>query len=218
MSTASAPSSMPCLTASNATLAGSAPSAPRTTVAPARSPQVASWSAAAARNVSAAPSTTWRPLGDQHPGELADGGGLAGAVDADDSSTAGRPSCGSARIERSRSVRRASVRTSRSSGAGLLGGAHAAAGELGAQGVDQLDGHLGAEVGLQEHRPRRPPRSPRPARRRRAGRAGPARIRCGSGPAARAAAPAGPRSGRCPRHRWSTGPGWGRSRAGWPGA
>ena len=53
---------MPALTASNATLAGSAPSrSDRTTCAPTRSPQVCSWSAAAARNVSAAPSTTVLP-------------------------------------------------------------------------------------------------------------------------------------------------------------
>ena len=45
-------------TASNATLAGSLPSGPRTTSTPTRSPQVASCSTAAARKVSAAPSTT----------------------------------------------------------------------------------------------------------------------------------------------------------------
>ena len=49
--------SMPRLTASKATEAGSPPSGPRTTSAPTRSPQVSSWSAAAARKVSAAPST-----------------------------------------------------------------------------------------------------------------------------------------------------------------
>ena len=49
---------MPALTASNATLAGSAPSAPRTVGTPTRLPQVSSWSAAAARKVSAAPSST----------------------------------------------------------------------------------------------------------------------------------------------------------------
>ena len=60
--TVSTSSSMPSLTASNATLAGSAPSrSDRTTVAPTREPQVCSWSAAAARNVSAAPSSTVRP-------------------------------------------------------------------------------------------------------------------------------------------------------------
>ena len=75
--------SPPC-TASNATLAGSAPSAPRTVRAPTRSPQVCSWSAAAARNVSAAPSRTRPAVGHEHPRELAGGGGLAGAVDADD--------------------------------------------------------------------------------------------------------------------------------------
>ena len=34
----------------------------------------------------------------------------------------------------------------------LFGGADGAAGELGAEGVDELDGHLRAEVGLEEHR------------------------------------------------------------------
>ena len=52
--------------------------------APTRAPHVCSWSAAAARNVSAAPSTTRAPVGDEHPGQLAAGRGLAGAVDADD--------------------------------------------------------------------------------------------------------------------------------------
>src|SRR5690606_11298732 len=59
--TVSTPSSIPRRTASNATLAGSAPSGPRTTSAPTRPAQVASWSAAAARNVSAAPSRTLWP-------------------------------------------------------------------------------------------------------------------------------------------------------------
>src|SRR5690606_8507881 len=61
MSTASADISLPSLTASNATEAGSPPSGPRTMWAPTRSPQVWSWSAAAARKVSAAPSTTVLP-------------------------------------------------------------------------------------------------------------------------------------------------------------
>ena len=34
--------------------------------------------------------------------------------------------------------------------AGLVGGADGAAGELGAEGLDELHGHLGAEVGLEE--------------------------------------------------------------------
>src|SRR6266851_4307423 len=60
--TASTRRAMPSLTASKATLAGSAPSrSERTTRAPTRAPQVSSWSAAAARNVSAAPSSTVRP-------------------------------------------------------------------------------------------------------------------------------------------------------------
>src|SRR5262245_40803757 len=60
--TVSVRSSMPCRTASNATLAGSASSrSERTTGAPTRCPQVSSWSAAAARKVSAAPSRTVWP-------------------------------------------------------------------------------------------------------------------------------------------------------------
>src|SRR6266567_3902905 len=60
--TVSTPRPMPSLTASKATLAGSAPSrSARTVRAPTRVPQVSSWSAAAARNVSAAPSSTVRP-------------------------------------------------------------------------------------------------------------------------------------------------------------
>ncbi len=58
MRTASTSCSTPAFTASNATLAGSDPSGPRTVGTPTRSPQVVSWSAAAARNVSAAPSST----------------------------------------------------------------------------------------------------------------------------------------------------------------
>src|SRR5215475_3138795 len=62
MTTTSTPFSVPSLTASNATLAGSAPSrSARTVSAPTRCPHVCSWSAAAARNVSAAPSSTVWP-------------------------------------------------------------------------------------------------------------------------------------------------------------
>src|SRR5256886_8591567 len=62
MTTTSTPLSVPSLTASNATLAGSAPSrSARTVSAPTRCPHVCNWSAAAARNVSAAPSSTVYP-------------------------------------------------------------------------------------------------------------------------------------------------------------
>src|SRR5918996_954185 len=123
-STASALSSAPCLTASNATLAGSAPSGPRTTVAPARSPQVTSCSAAAARKVSAAPSTTCRPPTTSTRASLPVVVVLPVPFTPTTSTTAGRPPCG---------------------------GAHGASGHLGAQRLDQLDGHLRAEIGLQEH-------------------------------------------------------------------
>src|SRR6266566_5926116 len=62
MTTTSTPLSVPWLTASKATLAGSAPSrSARTVSAPTRCPHVCNWSAAAARNVSAAPSSTVYP-------------------------------------------------------------------------------------------------------------------------------------------------------------
>src|SRR5262249_55328221 len=62
ITTTSTPFSVPSLTASNATLAGSAPSrSARTVLAPTRCPHVCNWSAAAARNVSAAPSSTVSP-------------------------------------------------------------------------------------------------------------------------------------------------------------
>ena len=61
-STTSTCVSTPCATASNATDAGSAPSAPRTVSAPTRRPHVSSWSAAAARKVSAAPNSTLCPM------------------------------------------------------------------------------------------------------------------------------------------------------------
>ena len=53
----------------------------RTKWAPERSAHTASWSMAAARNVSAAPITTLWPSWLSRYGELADGGGLAAAVD-----------------------------------------------------------------------------------------------------------------------------------------
>ena len=89
ISTVSTPASMPGLTASNATRRRVAALRAAHRRPPTRSPQVASCSAAAARKVSAAPSSTVLAVGDQHPGDLAAGGGLAGAVDADHQHDAG---------------------------------------------------------------------------------------------------------------------------------
>ena len=93
--TVSTSSSVPSLTASNATLAGSAPSrSDRTTVAPTREPQVCSWSAAAARNVSAAPSSTVRPSPISTRASLPQVVVLPVPLTPTISSTAGRPACG----------------------------------------------------------------------------------------------------------------------------
>ena len=81
--TTSKPSATPRLTASKITDDGSAPSLPRTSVAPTRLAQISSCSVAAARKVSPAASSTFLPVGDELGGQLADGGGLAAAVDAD---------------------------------------------------------------------------------------------------------------------------------------
>ena len=98
--------------------------------------------------MSAAPSTHGAVLGDQHPGELADGGGLAGAVDADDQHDggpavrAGRraasgPASGSTRVS---SSSRSRARTdSASRDAERL--------DPGAQPLDQLLGRADADVG-----------------------------------------------------------------------
>ena len=63
--------------------AASAPGSRAITGAPVRSPQILSCSIAAARKVSPAASITLRPSARNLRGELADGRGLAGAVDAD---------------------------------------------------------------------------------------------------------------------------------------
>ena len=76
--------------ASNTTAAGSALGAWATISESVRWAQIRSWSMAAARNVSAAARTTRRPLRPLAGGELADGRGLAGAVDADDEDDGGR--------------------------------------------------------------------------------------------------------------------------------
>ena len=79
-----APLAAACWTASKITDEGSAPSAPRTIRAPARSAQVSSCSPAAARNVSPAASTTPRPRLHLAQGELADRRRLADAVHPDE--------------------------------------------------------------------------------------------------------------------------------------
>ncbi len=80
----SAPEARAFSSASKARPAASAPVLPATTSVPVRRPQTWSCSMAAARNVSPAASTTFAPLRGQPLGDLADGGGLAGAVDAGD--------------------------------------------------------------------------------------------------------------------------------------
>ena len=70
--------------ASKASPAASAPVGRAITGAPVRSPQICSCSIAAARNVSPAASITLKPSRTAMAAELADGGGLARAVDADD--------------------------------------------------------------------------------------------------------------------------------------
>ena len=80
----SAPRACADLTASNATAPGSAPAILRDEVrARARSAQTSSCSPAAARNVSDAARLTRLPSADERARELADRGGLPGAVDAD---------------------------------------------------------------------------------------------------------------------------------------
>ena len=84
MTQTSAPPSTACLTASKATAAGSAPSGPVTTVgADAVAPGLQLLARGRAEGVGRAEHHA-ATVGHEHPGELAGGGGLAGAVDADD--------------------------------------------------------------------------------------------------------------------------------------
>ncbi len=77
-------SAMPLSTASKATEAGSAPSGPRTVSAPTRdAPGLQLVGGGGAEGVRGAQHHA-AAVGDQDAGQLADGGGLAGAVDADD--------------------------------------------------------------------------------------------------------------------------------------
>ena len=114
MTTTSAPAAMPLSTASKATEAGSAPSAPRTTSAPTRDAQVCSWSAAAARKVSAAPSTTRRPSATSTRASLPTVVVLPVPLTPTTSSTDGLSACGSALIERSSPGWSSEMSTSRS--------------------------------------------------------------------------------------------------------
>ena len=63
---------MPCLTASNATLAGSPPSGPRTTSTPTRSPQVVELVGGGGPERVGGAEHDGAVLGDQDPGELAE--------------------------------------------------------------------------------------------------------------------------------------------------
>src|SRR5215470_12993944 len=114
--TVSACSPIPSLTASNATLAGSAPSrSDRTTWAPTRCPHVSSWSAAAARKVSAAPSSTDCPSPIRARASLPQALVLPVPFTPTISTTAGRSPCGPIRRLRSRSAPTAWMRSARSS-------------------------------------------------------------------------------------------------------
>ena len=89
---------------------------------------------------------------DEHPGEFPRGGGLAGAVHADDQQHGGTPVV---REGVDRAVQLGTQRLGEDVAeelAGLRRRTDGAAGELDAQRLDQLAGHLGAEVGLQEGR------------------------------------------------------------------
>ena len=81
-STRSAPRAAACWTASKTTALGSPPSLPRMIAAPTRSAHISSWSAAAARKVSPAAMTTDLAPACTRAAQLADGRGLADAVDA----------------------------------------------------------------------------------------------------------------------------------------
>src|SRR6266581_3670297 len=114
--TASTPRSMPSLTASKATLAGSAPSrSERTVLAPTRAPQVSSWSTAAARKVSAAPSSTVRPSPTSTRASLPQVVVFPVPLTPTTSSTAGRSPCRADRSDRSRSGSIAAISCARSS-------------------------------------------------------------------------------------------------------
>ena len=80
----SRPRALPAAIASKTTAAGSAPSRARMMSTPARVAQISSCSTAAARNVSAAQTSGCCPCASIQVRELADGRGLARAVDADD--------------------------------------------------------------------------------------------------------------------------------------
>ena len=90
MMTTSTSSSIPALTASKATAAGSAPSWSERTVATpdARAPGLELVGRRGAERVGRAEQHL-AVLGDEHPGQLADGRGLAGAVDPDDEDDGG---------------------------------------------------------------------------------------------------------------------------------
>lgn len=84
MMSTSAFASLALALASNATDAGSAPSlSERTTGTPTLAPQVSSWSAAAARERVGRAQHDLLAFGDEQSGQLARGGGFAGAVHTD---------------------------------------------------------------------------------------------------------------------------------------
>ena len=188
MSTTSASSSAPALTASNATAAGSAPSrSERTVGTPTRAPQVSSWSAAAARKVSAAPRTTSLSSATSTRASLPTVVVLPVPLTPTTSTTAGRPST---RALATRAVERGvdepqQVLAQPAADRGLVGRALDL--DLGPQRCRRARSCLDPEVGGDEGVLDLLPRLLVEAGRGTAGRAVPGRARCWSGPAGRAA-------------------------------
>ena len=133
--------------------AGSAPSLPRTIGAPTRSAQISSCSPAAARKVSPAPSSTVPPGRLQLGGELADGGGLARAVDAHHHHHPGPRRRRGARPAGVGSPSRARMRaiSSRSAASSRAGSESSLARHAGADRLEQRGGGRDADVGGEEH-------------------------------------------------------------------
>ena len=145
MITVSTPLSTPCCTASKATLAGSVASAPRTTSTP--DPLAPGGELVDGRGAErvGGPERHGAVLGDQDPGQLADRGGLAGAVDTDHEDDA-RLAVGAADLQpavHGRVDERDELRAER--GPRVLGSALDP--EPGAQPVDHLLGGPDPEVG-----------------------------------------------------------------------
>ena len=151
MMTTSTSSSMPALTASKATAAGSAPSLSERTVAtPTRAPHVSSWSAAAARKVSAAPSSTSRSSATRTRASLPTVVVLPVPLTPTTRMTAGRSPIRLLAMRRSMSGWTSASRSSRSQPRTVASSVVPVDLDAGAQRVDELGGGLDAEVGGDE--------------------------------------------------------------------